>query len=181
MVFASLKNKIVSFAGSVINQVLRATVSFSTAPAQKVLPSAGFKAYGYLEDVYHPRFQLAQDEGYRIMEKFGKIPVQTEYNSKVQFSSIAEAKAAMAADLLEACCSPLPGKFYSPQMYHNMSPYQQELTNKCADEESFEFVDYPDDGAVLASQRVPEANINLKKKKGHLKSLKLKLVRFSKK
>lgn len=59
-------------------------------------------------------------------------------------------------------------------MCHNTSPYQQELADRCVDEESFEFVDYPndaDDDAALASQQVPGADINLKKK-SCLKSLK---------
>jgi len=40
-------------------------------------------------------------------------------------------------------------------MCHNTSPYQQELTDRYVDEESFDFVGYPndvDDDAVLASQ-----------------------------
>lgn len=68
-------------------------------------------------------------------------------------------------------------------MYHNTSLYQQELADRCVDEESFEFVDYPNDAnddAVLTSQQVPGADINLKEK-SCLKSLKTKLFCFIKK
>lgn len=69
MVFANFKNKIFSFVGTVINHVCLAiavsapslsTVSFPTvaSPAikavQDVLPAPVYRAYGFLEELYHP-------------------------------------------------------------------------------------------------------------------------------
>lgn len=185
MVFASLKNKLVSLTGSVINQVCSAT---STVKAvHDVLPTPRFKAYGFLEDIYPSRFQLAKDDGYSIIEELGKIPVQTDYNSKVQFSSVGEAKAAMSDDILEACCSPLPGKFDSPQLYCNMTPFQQMLVDRRIDEENFDFVEYPEElddeaSSISANQPAQEVvYVDPKKKKGYLKSFKTKLRGLSKK
>ncbi|CAO3656404.1 unnamed protein product [Mucor fragilis] len=183
MVFASLKNKLVSLIGSVINQVCSTVPSSTIKAVHDVLPVPGFKAYGFLQDIYHSRFQLAKDDGYSVLEELGKIPVQTDYNSNIQFSSVGEAKAAMSTDLLDAYCSPLPGKFDSPQLYCNMSPFQQMLTDRRADEENFDFVDYPgefDDEAIPANQPAQEVHVN-PKKKGYLKSLKTKLLGLSKK
>ncbi|KAK4513898.1 uncharacterized protein ATC70_005905 [Mucor velutinosus] len=184
MVFASFKSNLLSLTGAIVNRVCSAVSSSAIKTGEDVLSAPNFKAYGFLEDIYHFRLQLAKDNSYCIMEEVGKIPVQIDYNSKVQFSSVGEAKAAMSADLLEACCSPLPGKFDSPQLYCNMSPYQQMLADKRADEESFDFVEYPDnadDETIIANQPIQETNINFQEEKGSLKSLKTKLFHLSQK
>ncbi|GAN02419.1 hypothetical protein MAM1_0022d01862 [Mucor ambiguus] len=171
--FASFKNKLVSITGAIINQVCSTVSATAFKTTHGVLSTPRFKAYSFLEDIYHPRFQPAKDNGFCIMEELRKIPIQTDYNSQVQFSSVGEAKVAMSADLLEACCSPLPGKFDSPQLYCNMSPYQQMLIDQRDNEENFDLIDYPDDvddEAIISSQPTPEANVNLKKApSNHLK------------
>ncbi|KAF1801941.1 hypothetical protein V8B55DRAFT_1584357 [Mucor lusitanicus] len=185
MVFSSFKNKLVSLTAVVVNQVCYAVSSSVTKTTQDVLLAPRFKAYGFLEDIYHPRFQLAKDDGYCIMEQLGKIPIQTDYNSKVQFASVAEARAAMSADILEAYYTDLPGKYDSPQLYCNMTPYQQMLYDQRRDEENFDFVSYPngDEEPIIASLPNQETNVNSqkKKKKSALKSLKSTLFRLSQK
>ncbi|KAL9549401.1 hypothetical protein MBANPS3_005223 [Mucor bainieri] len=179
MVFASLKNKLVSVAGTIINHVSSAVSATIVKTAEDVLPTPCFKSYGFLEDAYHDKFQLAKDEGFCIVEELGKIPIPTTYNSNANFSSIAEAKAAMAADLRRARRSVMDGYYDSPQLYRNMSPYQQMLADQHADERNFDFVDYPDfpwDEAGIAKQPTQEDNPNFNKNIA-FKLLKAKLRR----
>ncbi|KAL9542900.1 hypothetical protein MBANPS3_008373 [Mucor bainieri] len=158
MVFASLKNKLVSVADAIINQVCYAVSASIAKTAQDVLPTPQFRAYGFLEDVYQRKFQLAKDEGFCIVEELSKIPV----------------------NIFRACRSDMPRKDDSPQLYRNMPPYQHMLADQHADERNFDFVEYPDflDETITAKQPTQETNPNFNKKNA-LKSLKSKLRRLS--
>ncbi|CAO3656172.1 unnamed protein product [Mucor fragilis] len=108
MVFANFKNKIFSFAGTVINHVCLAIAVSAPSLSTVSFPTVASPAIKAVQDVLPAPV-------YRAYEEFRKIPVQTEYKTQVEFLTVGEAKAALAADLLDAYRTPLPGNFCRPQ------------------------------------------------------------------
>ncbi|KAL9548170.1 hypothetical protein MBANPS3_005818 [Mucor bainieri] len=104
MVFAS----VVSLISSVVKEVCFSTTLPTPKPVQTPFLPPRIKAYDVVEDSYCPKFQLAEENDYCIIEELDKMPVKVEYKSNKAFSSAKEAEASMVHDLLEARWCPMP-------------------------------------------------------------------------
>ncbi|KAL9539688.1 hypothetical protein MBANPS3_010124 [Mucor bainieri] len=210
MVFFNLKNRLVSLASTVVYQVCSvfaiappslpvtlfpAFVATSTA-VQNTLPARPvYRAYGFLEELYHPKFQFAKDADYCLVEEFRKIPIQTEYKTEKEFDTVDEAKAALATDLLQAYRTPLPGMPRRQQVeYKSHLKFASEATSApllglshrnqvsakvscgqpeaAANEDDFELINYPYEPIQSTT-----STLKPQKKKDYLKSLKSKAIR----
>ncbi|CEP09078.1 hypothetical protein [Parasitella parasitica] len=159
MSFTSLKNKIISFVGTIAKQVYTSFASSTIHAFHKALPATGTKGYEILEVFYDPDDALAFELDFAVVGGRVHKTAQVGYFSNALFSSVQQAKDAMKFDLDTAMTTVMPGMYQNPRnVYGIMSPHQQERL----DRQEYEFIEYSQElNDVFFKQKALQTNTAL--------------------